>query len=784
MKLKKLLMILLTTTVMIASSGAAGVYADEIELSDTSASLDAPDEQTRSIGLEEDTSFGEDLTENGSAEELNAAGSKADIGVITAIDAPSKTDYSFDFKMGYDALNKKLPKLTVHIGNKTKQINVRWICDGDYNDQLGKYPFIPEMEEYKLADGVELPRLILTFKKEVPGGKNGAKDVRRPYSLSYEVPIVGDTSAANTATTLPSDYDSFAENRLPKVRDQGATGTCWAHSTIGAIEADLIGSGQAGTSIDLSEMHLAYYMYNDYDDPKGCRKDTRVLTGKEDYLQCGGDTELAANLLSNMVGAADESDFPLSEDPDDFYEYEGSVTDADVAQIRNAYFISVKDSKGIKAAIMEHGGVTASIGADFDIYGDAANNSFYNPTKGTDHAVMLVGWDDNFPKNKFNSKSGAKPKGNGAWLVRNSYNLNDYGLDGYFWMSYEDVSFTTKEYGICVAFDASTDTFDNCYAYDGSVFPNEEFKIKPDDTVCVLYNVSGKEAVKGVGIELGSANATVYVSAYNTITGQYVDGSIHTSNVGFYTVEFDKPLEVYEKTEVAVYVNLEADKGSSVVLMAEDKGEQEPLENYFSTAKVDKGFYINDKKKSYDPRIKLYTDKSNNRAVKVTGVKLNKKNASVGKGGKLTLTATVKPKNATNQLVTWKSSKPKIASVDEYGVVKAKKEGTAKITVKTVDGKKTARCTVTVKKAVKVTGVTLNKKKANVKVGKTITLKATVKPKKATIKEVTWKSSKPKIASVDANGKVKGIKKGTAKITVTTKDGKKKASCTVTVKKR
>ncbi len=66
--------------------------------------------------------------------------------------------------------------------------------------------------------------------------------------------------------------------------------------------------------------------------------------------------------------------------------------------------------------------------------------------------------------------------------------------------------------------------------------------------------------------------------------------------------------------------------------------------------------------------------------------------------------------------------------------------------------------------------------------GKNIILKATVKPSNAADKFVTWKSSNKTIASVDKNGKVKGLKKGTVTITVTTKDGKKTAKCKVVVK--
>ena len=73
--------------------------------------------------------------------------------------------------------------------------------------------------------------------------------------------------------------------------------------------------------------------------------------------------------------------------------------------------------------------------------------------------------------------------------------------------------------------------------------------------------------------------------------------------------------------------------------------------------------------------------------------------------------------------------------------------------------------------AVSVTGVTLDKSSISILVGASETLAATVSPKDAANKKVTWKSDKPEIASVDANGKVTGVKAGEATITVTTEDG-------------
>lgn len=81
----------------------------------------------------------------------------------------------------------------------------------------------------------------------------------------------------------------------------------------------------------------------------------------------------------------------------------------------------------------------------------------------------------------------------------------------------------------------------------------------------------------------------------------------------------------------------------------------------------------------------------------------------------------------------------------------------------------------------KVKKVTLNKKKINLQVGKSRKLKATVKPKNAANKKITWKSNKPKIAKVNQKGKVTARKKGKCKITASTKNGKK-AVCKVTVK--
>ena len=170
------------------------------------------------------------------------------------------------------------------------------------------------------------------------------------------------------------------------------------------------------------------------------------------------------------------------------------------------------------------------------------------------------------------------------------------------------------------------------------------------------------------------------------------------------------------------------------------------------------------------------------KVIPVTGVSLDRTSLSLTEGETYSLVATITPSNATNKSVTWSSSNTTVATVSSSGVVTAKTAGSATITVKTADGAKTATCAVTVKaKTVSVTGVSLNKTSLAMTVGDTQTLTATVTPSNATDKSVTWSSSNTSVATVSSSGVVTAKAAGSATITVTTNDGGKKATCSVTV---
>ncbi|MGN0551400.1 MAG: leucine-rich repeat protein [Acutalibacteraceae bacterium] len=166
---------------------------------------------------------------------------------------------------------------------------------------------------------------------------------------------------------------------------------------------------------------------------------------------------------------------------------------------------------------------------------------------------------------------------------------------------------------------------------------------------------------------------------------------------------------------------------------------------------------------------------------KVSSVKLNTTSLSYPTGKSGTFKATISPSNASNKVLSWKSSNTKVATVDSNGKLTAKGVGTATITCAATDGSgKYATCKVTVYQG--VTSIKLNTNKIIWPVGKSGTFKATVSPSNAVNKAVTWKSSNTRVATVDSKGKLTAKGVGKATITCTAKDGSGKyATCTVYV---
>lgn len=220
--------------------------------------------------------------------------------------------------------------------------------------------------------------------------------------------------------------------------------------------------------------------------------------------------------------------------------------------------------------------------------------------------------------------------------------------------------------------------------------------------------------------------------------------------------------------------------GDLDVTVAADSGKLKMGEEYI--LKFEPGLVYNaenaEAPQSLDKQIQFHFYTKEQRHV--TAVRLNKTSLVMKPGSEKVLIASIEPKNADVKDIVWTSSDAAVASVQD-GAVTANKAGAAVITAKSADGNKTAVCQVTVE-PVKIEELLLDKSEAQIDVNGELTLKAIVVPGSASNKELTWKSLEPEIASVDSTGKVKGIRAGTASITVTAKDGGKTAICKITVK--
>ena len=153
----------------------------------------------------------------------------------------------------------------------------------------------------------------------------------------------------------------------------------------------------------------------------------------------------------------------------------------------------------------------------------------------------------------------------------------------------------------------------------------------------------------------------------------------------------------------------------------------------------------------------------------VTSIKLNKTSLNLGKGSSARLVATLEPKDATEQGVTWSSGNSKVVTVDQKGNIKAIATGKVTITATSSNGLK-AQCIVNVP-VIKITKITLNKSSVQIIKGKTFNIKTSITPTNAANKNLSYTSSNDKIATVDKNGVITAKNLGTVTIKVKSQDG-------------
>ena len=393
--------------------------------------------------------------------------------------------------------------------------------------------------------------------------------IYEPEYAMYSDSYIPSAFPTNGVQTLDDDY--------PTVRDQNPYGSCWAFSSVGMAEFDLINDRSVNKNVDMSELQLAYFVNNSVVDPLGGTKEdyTKYYNNKasQDYLNRGGNYEMAMRRLSQWSGVVNESDVPyenaksvLANGLDDSYAYS-----KDVAHLQNVYRINLKAQPDeVKKQIMEHG----AVGALYTHYyagENHINNSYYDSEStaglGGGHAVMIVGWDDNYSKNNFTGDT--KPEHDGAWLIRNSWGRNYLG---YFWMSYETASLNASNTGTAWVFDFSAnDDYDNNYQYDGSLYT----QVDPYYSyVANVYAVSQKEGVtsetlKAISLSfMKNANVHYTVDIYTDLTDESdptsgtksaeLEGS--TGYAGYYTIPLDNEVILKPGSSYSVVLNTNGKK--------------------------------------------------------------------------------------------------------------------------------------------------------------------------------------------------------------------------------
>ncbi len=652
-------------------------------------------------------------------------------------------------------------------GAEKKTVPVSWRCLQDYDESLPVFEFVPELEDYTLAPGIELPVQRVYVESEADGPVGG----HIPSGTDGDVPF----SVSNRKSAPSESFNAYESGWLPPVRNQGSEGACWSFAAIGSVEADLIRGGWDRNSIDLSELYLAYYAVHKYPDPKGCNTGDRIqYTGSVRYLSNGGNNYMSYRTMANMVGPVSESTAPYPN---------GSPNGPSVAQMVGAYLYNPADRDGIKAAILAHGGVDAAIYWTGSCY-SSTYNSYYYPYRNANHEVMLVGWDDSFPASNF--RSGCQPgEGkDGAWLVRNSWGYQGYGLSGYFWLSYYDNGLLSDA---VTAYDAEAPRYDYCYAYDSVPYPDAVRYLSRGQEVSQSFTLGCAEAVRAAGFETRGSNVTATVKVSN---GQIVStAQVPVGNAGFYIAELGTPL--YCEAGQRITVTISFDRDSSIVF--EDEGTDICGDTYYASNSGGGGFTVDGWTYPYDARIKLFTDNdSSGGQIPIEEISLSSPSLDLLAGDHEQLYVTLSPENAYGAL-TWKSTDTAVAKVDQ-GLVMAASPGNADIIVSSSNGV-SAICHVTVSairvRGINIQGFTRNPKTSViadsgdnswVDIPNPIPLCLTYRtnPLNATNQDARWTSSNPSVATVTtvAEGST-GRKEarvylkdaGTAVITVTSADG-------------
>lgn len=307
------------------------------------------------------------------------------------------------------------------------------------------------------------------------------------------VPVDKPIGQTDPETGLPLYFSSVDEAITPYVQQQQG-GTCWAYAAVTAM--DYTHKYQTGEGVDIDPVDLTLAIF----DPD--REDTIILDDDVAPEDAGGNSNLVMGYLSGGY-----ENYILTE----CVEYE----DADMTDM--------------KEAIMEYGAMTANVSIYPTHFQDTRGTRTFiaDAYSGSNHDVVLVGWNDNFPADAF----AVEASQNGAWLAQNSYS-DSWGDHGFFWISYDTPFTQLSTYVISEEYSDSL-TLGNCYSTWMSL----------DNVVANHYSESG--SLSAIGIYLYEPDSDISVTVYNDdFSEELYTYSGHYDLSGYYTIELEEELEV------------------------------------------------------------------------------------------------------------------------------------------------------------------------------------------------------------------------------------------------
>ena len=358
----------------------------------------------------------------------------------------------------------------------------------------------------------------------MPSPRTGTLRVREA-TVTRRSPLLRSTPES----ALPAKWDARDYGWVSSVKNQGQVGSCWAFAALATIETQLLKSGMGER--DFSERNMVNMAASPYS------------------YEEGGNNSLAAGNLLRWSGPVDERNDPYTPTTNQ-WDAAAKPTFRSELHIHDVVWIAPLDGTdasrdSFKRAITNYGAVATVLYMD---QMNIVNNShYYDGDKYPDHAVTVVGWDDDFPTNKFKKT----PPGNGAWLIKNSWGPDWGSAGGYFWVSYYDTRFGTSFNGAVFLPQAAGDEgYDsvhghNCNGlmYDTSSAGYPSFNC---DLQAVVFTAAWKERIAAVGFWTTLVPTPYEISVYTNVTRHttsHVDEVIPFGSKSSYLPASDSPLE-------------------------------------------------------------------------------------------------------------------------------------------------------------------------------------------------------------------------------------------------